>query len=87
MRLRGSVCNIGVLAVYAPALDVGVAAKDAFYMDAQRTINQTHRSGLLIIAGDSNAPPGPLDNTTPHTLVGDTCANGDQLLTWPASLV
>ncbi len=55
-------------------------AKDPFYDDLQDAIDRVPTGDMLIVAGDWNARPGPVDTTTRHILgkfaVGTRCTNG-----------
>ncbi len=54
------------MAVYAPTLDSGEEAKDSFYDDLQDAVDRVPTGDMLIVAGDWNARPGPMDMTTRH---------------------
>ncbi len=73
--------NLTVIAVYVPTLDAAEKARDAFYDDA---VGRVPARDMLIVAGDWNARPGPVDSATRHVLgrfaVGTRCTYGDRLV-------
>ncbi len=83
-RFEGTTVNITVVAVYAPTLDAAEEVKDAFYDDLQGAVDRVPTADMLIVAGDWNARPGPMDQATRYILgkfaVGMTCANGHRLV-------
>ncbi len=84
--LKGTTVNFAVIAVYAPALDAAEETKDSFYDDLQDAVPT---GDMVIVAGDWNARPGPVDAATRHILgkfaVGTRCANGDRLVNFASA--
>ncbi len=60
--VKGVIVNLIVIVVYAPTLDAKEDVKNSFYDGLQDTVV------MLIVAGDWNARPGPVDMTTRHIL-------------------
>ncbi len=72
--------------VYAPTPDTEEEVKDLFYDDLQDAVPV---GDVLIVAGDVNARPSPLDMTTWHILgrfaLCTQCANGDRLVNFAST--
>ncbi len=64
IRLKGSVANISIVAVYALTLDAADTAKDDFYADLPDSINDLPTSDILVVAWDWNVRTGPADDST-----------------------
>ncbi len=81
--------NLTVKAVYAPTLDAAEETKDSFYDGLQDAVGRVPSGDMLIVAGDWNARPGPVDTATRHILgmfaVGTRCANGDRLVNFASA--
>ncbi len=89
-RLKGTTLNLTVIAVHAPTLDATEETKGSFYNDLQDAVGRVPTGDMLIVAGDWNARPGPVDPATRHILgkfaVGTRCANGDRLVNFASAL-
>ncbi len=76
--------NLTVIAVYATTLDATEETKYSFCDDLQDAVSRVQAGNMLIIAGDWNARPGPVDTAIRHILdkfaVGTRWANGDRLV-------
>ncbi len=83
-RLKGTTVNLNVIAVYASTLDAAEETKFSFYDDLQDAAGRVPAGNMLIVAGDWNTRPGPVDAATWHILeklaVGTRWANGDHLV-------
>ena len=86
VRLKGQPFNFTVISVYAPTLQSSEEEKDAFYGELQSTLDDIHRSDILVVAGDWNARTGPCDDSTRHVLgkfgLGQRCENGTRLVSF-----
>ncbi len=81
-QLKGTTVNLTVVAVYAPTLD-------SFFDNLQDVVDRVPAGDMLIVAGDWNARPGPVDPATRHILgkfaVGMRCVNGDRLVNFASA--
>ncbi len=89
VRLKGTKVNLTVIAVYAPTLDAAEETKDSFYDDLQDATGRVPAGDMLIVTGDWNSRPGPVDTATRHILgkfaVGMRCVNGDRLVNFASA--
>ncbi len=81
--------NLTVVAAYAPTLDAAEEANDSLYDYLQDAVDRVTAGDMLIVAGDWNARPGPVDTATRHILgkftVGTRCAYGDRLVNFASA--
>lgn len=89
IRLKGSIFNITVIAVYAPTRDADDTTKNDFYEDLQNLVRQVPSSDMLIVAGDWNARAGKSDGLSQGAVgkfgLGDRCTNGDRMVNFATS--
>ncbi len=62
--------NLTILAVYVPTLDAAEERKDSFYDDLQDAVGRVPTGDMLIVSGDWNARPGPVNTAYP----GQVCS-------------
>ncbi len=67
-QLKGTTVNLNFVADYAPTLGAAEEAKDSFYGDLQDAVDRVSAGDMLIVAGDWNARPGPVDGPTRYIL-------------------
>ncbi len=79
--LKGTTVNLTVIAVYAPTLDAAQERKNSFYDDLQDAVGRVPSGDMLIVAGDWNARPGPVDTATRHILGSLQWARGALMVT------
>ncbi len=88
-RIKGTTVNLTVIAVYAPTFDAAEETKDSFYDELQDAVGIVPIGDMLIVAGDWNARPDPVDTATRHILgkfaVSTRCANGDRLVNFASA--
>jgi len=82
IRLKGTIYNVSLIAVYAPILDSDDLVKDAFYNELQATVNKITANDMLVIAGDWNDRTGKADAQNRTSLV---LANGDRRINFAFS--
>ncbi len=63
-RLKGTTMNLTVIAGYALTLDAAEETKDSFYDDLQDAVGRVPAGNMLIVAGDWNTRPAPVDAAT-----------------------
>ncbi len=69
--LKGTTVNLTIIVYYsqyAPTLDAAAEAKDSFYDDLQAAVDRVPAGDMLIVTGDWNARPDPVDTATRHIL-------------------
>ncbi len=67
-RLKRATVNLTVVAVFVPTLDAAEELKESFYDDLQETIDSAPSGDMLIVAGDWDTRPDPVDTATQHIL-------------------
>ncbi len=73
--------NLTVIAVYASTLDAAEETKYSFTDDLQGAVGGVPAGNILIVAGDWNARPGPVDTATRHILGSLQWARGALMVT------
>ncbi len=88
-RFKGTTVNLTVIAVYASTLDADEEKMHSFYDDLQAAVGRVPAGNMLIVAGDWNARPRPVDAATWHILdkyaVGRRWADGVHLVNFASA--
>ncbi len=88
-RLKRTTVNLTVIPCYVPTLDAAEEKKYPFYDDVHDAVGGVPAGNMLIVTGDWNARPGPVDTATWHILdkfaVGTGWANGDHLVNFASA--
>ncbi len=63
-RLKGTTLKLTVIPVYVPTPDAAEATKYSFNDDLQDAVGGVPAGNMLVVAGNWNARPGPVDAAT-----------------------